>query len=111
MSENTSFWSTLPGILTGVATIITATTGFLIAIDKIDIFNSDQQQSMDIQETRPGDTGPKSPPRDQLQGLKQMLIEVLKDNERGWNTNDVDLVMSHWQKKHYLVFEMLFMQR
>jgi hypothetical protein len=34
-----SWWATLPGILTGVAAVLSAVTGLLVAIDQLDLFS------------------------------------------------------------------------
>ncbi|MEP2028228.1 MAG: hypothetical protein ABJI96_05910 [Paracoccaceae bacterium] len=39
--EKTSFWKTVPGILTGIAAIVTATAALLTAVDKAGFLSSD----------------------------------------------------------------------
>jgi hypothetical protein len=40
MAEKKSFWSTLPGILSGIATVITAFGGLLVILYQIDMIHS-----------------------------------------------------------------------
>ena len=43
MSQNHSFWSTLPGMLTGIAAVITAVGGLLLALSQTGLLNDSEK--------------------------------------------------------------------
>ena len=106
MSEEKSFWTTLPGILTGLAMVISAIGGLLLTLHTIGVFElkkSGVRAPLVEEEVKPQiDTLTLSRElSDETAdgGLLQKLIKILRKNERGWNTNDIDLLMSSWHKE------------
>ncbi|MBU0946777.1 MAG: hypothetical protein KJ804_08970 [Proteobacteria bacterium] len=53
MGEAKSFWTTLPGILTGMAGLITAIGGLLVILDQIEVFHPNNDKRITDQ-TMPG---------------------------------------------------------
>ena len=76
MNNKKSFWSSLPGVLTGLSMLITAIGGLLVTLYALGILPVEQ------------DTKDK----------RSAIVEVLRQNAQGWNTHDVDMVMSTWHK-------------
>ncbi len=89
MSEKKSFWTTLPGILTGVAGIITATGGLLIVLYQIGEIGPKQNITPDKRErekpTMEEKTGkiepkPESEPKPELKDEKQLTFGNMFSN-------------------------------
>ena len=72
MSEKKSFWTTLPGILTGVAGIITATGGLLVVFYQIGVIGPEPEPSP---EPRP-EPGLTSEPEPRKQPTEFRVVEV-----------------------------------
>ncbi|HXF99668.1 MAG TPA: hypothetical protein VNL69_02735 [Bacteroidota bacterium] len=45
--EHKSFWSTIPGIITAIATLVTAIGGFLVVLNQIGVFGTKQEHKAD----------------------------------------------------------------
>ena len=83
MTENKpAFWTSLPGILTGLAAIITASVGLYLAIIR-DSKPPDQSAS-----TAQSPIKPSVPPYEKWSIWKE---ETFKDNSRGWNVGNLKI--------------------
>ena len=75
-------------MLTGLAMLISAIGGLLVALHTIDILPLEKPTREPVQ--------PIQEPRSE--DIYHQLLEVLRRNAQGWNTHDVDLVMSTWHE-------------
>ena len=46
--EPKSFWSTIPGIITAIATLITAIGGFLVVLNQVGVFGSKPEPKLEL---------------------------------------------------------------
>lgn len=76
--EPKSFWRTIPGIITAIATLITAIGGFLVVLHQVGVFGSKPEPKPDAQHVSTGIAG-----QSQLEGLtttdmkaRQMELEL-----------------------------------
>lgn len=82
MSEKKSFWTTLPGILTGVAGIITATGGLLIILYQIgvigpkqNIIPNERERERPRMEERTVEIEPEPEPRPETEPRPEPILE------------------------------------
>ena len=85
MATKKSFWVTLPGILTGIAAVITALTGLLLALNNFECPNG-------------GEPPPPPPP-----AIEEHLQGLLETNQQGWNENDIGRIMGPWHHNAEIV--------
>jgi hypothetical protein len=81
MSEAKSFWTTLPGILTGMAGLITAIGGLLVILDQIGVFQSNNSSQSVIERPilRSGEIGKVGPePNPNSKRIKELENRLAK---------------------------------
>lgn len=76
--EHKSFWSTIPGIITAIATLVTAIGGFLVVLNQIGVFGTKQEPKVDEKKVVTGTADQREVENlsaDELK-LKQMQLEA-----------------------------------
>ena len=79
MSEHKSFWATLPGILTGLATVVTAVVGLIYALSEIGLVGTPG-----MMEPQPASVAPKQPVATTPQPAAVVLKTPKEQTTDGW---------------------------
>lgn len=66
MSEQKSFWRTLPGILTGLAAVLTAIGGLLVVLSNIGVLGPNNEEDIISSQKHPSESRPSAVLEDQL---------------------------------------------
>lgn len=98
MPEQKNFWKTLPGIITGIAAIITATTGLVVAINGTGLFkkSSPENQSTTVKSNNiakpDNDSTPPVVKKDDMPGNVKRYKATLAMNQLKTETHEYKIL-------------------